>query len=113
MSVMFKKVLRDNEQSGTHILTLGGEYLVYNTLIALHDQEGGGLILKDVVNMDKQDDGAAIWLFYTNALQACLAEHNTVDLHFRLTFVVHFIFDEYSHFVCPKMAHSYFYRQPF
>ncbi len=96
-----QKVLRDNEQSGTHLLTLEGEYLVHRTLVDLRDQPGSGMVKKDVINTDKQDNGAAIRLYHSKALQACLrTDSNAVDPRFRGAFVIHFVFGELLRLSC-------------
>lgn len=88
-----RKVLRDNEQSGTHLLTLGDHYLAHATLVALRERPQSGLVKKDVEGTDKQDDGAAIRLYHSNALRACLANNGeSVDSPFSLVFVLHFVF---------------------
>lgn len=88
-----RKVLRDNEQSGTHLLTLGDHYLAHTTLVALQVHPQSGLVKKDVVGTDKQDDGAAIRLYHSNALRACFTiDGGSVNSQFALVFVLHFVF---------------------
>ncbi|KAG1737823.1 uncharacterized protein EDB91DRAFT_1035526, partial [Suillus paluster] len=53
-------------------LSVGNHCLTHQTLVALRKEPNSGMVKKDVENMDKQDDGAAIRLFHSNALQACL-----------------------------------------
>lgn len=88
------KVLRDNEQSGTHLLSMGDEFLAYITLVELRDQPDSGLVKKDVEGTDKQDDGAAIRLFHSNALSACLSG-DSLQPQFRFAFILHFMFGTY------------------
>ena len=87
-----QKVLRDNEQSGTHLLSLGDNVLTHDTLVCLQKEPGSGMVQKDVLNTDKQDDGASIRVFHSNALQVCLSSAKEVKPEYRMAFVVHFIF---------------------
>ncbi|GJF00922.1 hypothetical protein PsYK624_172260 [Phanerochaete sordida] len=89
-----QKVLRNNEQSGTHCLSLNENVLTHDTLVSLQKEKGSGMVLKDVVNTDKQDDGAAIRLFHSNALAACMNAEGTIDPQYRMAFAVHFVFGE-------------------
>lgn len=101
-----RKVLRDNEQSGTHLLTMGDHFLAHNTLVALREQTNSGMVKKDVIGTDKQDDGAAIRLFHSNALRACLVpSQETVDPRFTLLFPVNFAFGMSPYYFC--MLHTF------
>ncbi|KAG1842884.1 hypothetical protein DFJ58DRAFT_844539 [Suillus subalutaceus] len=75
-----QKVLRNNKQSGTHLLSAGNYCLTHQTLVALCKEPNSGMVKKDVENTDKQDDGAAIRLFHSNALRACLMGDDIVNI---------------------------------
>jgi hypothetical protein len=63
-----QKVLQNNKQSGTHLLSVGNHCLTHQTLVVLCKEPNSGMVKKDVENTDKQDDGVAIRLFHSNAL---------------------------------------------
>lgn len=87
-----QKVLWNNEQSGTHLLSVGDHCLTHQTLVALRKEPNSGMVKKDVENTDKQDDGAAIQLFHSNALQACLmGDGQSIQKPYHLAFAVHFV----------------------
>lgn len=65
-----RKTCRNQPQHGTHTASLGTGYLVNRSLINLYDTGIAGLKLKDVQDVDKQDDGAARRLFHHIALSA-------------------------------------------
>ena len=65
-----RKTTRNQPQHGTHTASLGQGHLVYRTLVQLQSVSKCGLVLSDVHNVDKQDDGAARRLFHTAALKA-------------------------------------------
>ena len=44
---------------------MGPHYLMNRSLVDLYKMGEAGLTLKDVENVDKQDDGAARWVFHT------------------------------------------------
>ncbi|KAG2150840.1 hypothetical protein DEU56DRAFT_728609 [Suillus clintonianus] len=98
-----QKVLRNNEQSGTHLLSVGDHCLTHQTLVALRKEPNSGMVKKDVENTDKQDDGAAIRLFHSNALRACLTgDGQSIQKPYHLAFAVHFI--------CGELFDAYFKR---
>ncbi|KAG2108271.1 uncharacterized protein F5147DRAFT_652986 [Suillus discolor] len=63
-----QKVLRNNEQSGTCLLSVGNHCLTHQTLVTLWEEPNSGMVKKDVENTDKHNDRAAIRLFHSNAL---------------------------------------------
>ena len=65
-----RKTTRNQPQHGTHTASLGQGHLVYRTLVQLQSVSKCGLVLSDVHNVDKQDDGAARRLFHTAAFKA-------------------------------------------
>ena len=67
-----KKTARNQPQYGTHTASLGAGHLVNRSFIDLLHLFESGLVLRDVENVDKQDDGAARRIFHTNALKAML-----------------------------------------
>lgn len=87
-----QKVLRNNEQSGTRLLSVGDHCLTHQTLVALRKEPNSGMVKKYVENTDKQDDGAAIRLFHSNALEACLmGDGQSIQKPYHLAFAVHFV----------------------
>ncbi|KAG2345621.1 hypothetical protein BDR05DRAFT_974960 [Suillus weaverae] len=92
-----QKVLRNNEQSGTHLLSVGDHCLTHQTLVALRKEPNSGMVKKDVENTDKQDDGAAIRLFHSNALRACLTVRAAMRAKFFLQLWHNHITDKSKH----------------
>ncbi|KAI6011651.1 hypothetical protein EDC04DRAFT_2609818 [Pisolithus marmoratus] len=64
------KTSHNQPQHGTHTASLGIGFLVNWSLIDLCNSVGSGLVKQDVVNVDKQDDGAARHLYTHQALYA-------------------------------------------
>jgi hypothetical protein len=67
-----KKTARNQPQYDTHTASLGAGHLVNQSFIDLLHLFESGLVLWDIENVDKQDDGAARQIFHTNALKAML-----------------------------------------
>ena len=65
-----QKMFCNQNQYGMHTASMGAGYIVNVSLVALYDTGEAGLVLKDVENVDKQDDGAARCIFHTVALDA-------------------------------------------
>ncbi|KAF9245412.1 hypothetical protein BU15DRAFT_41271 [Melanogaster broomeanus] len=65
-----RKTSRNQPQHGTHTASLGVGYIVNRSLVNLYEIHGSGLMLRDVENVDKQDDGAARRLYAYTALDA-------------------------------------------
>ncbi|KAF8195480.1 hypothetical protein BJ912DRAFT_900722 [Pholiota molesta] len=66
-----RKTCRNQPQYGTHTASLGVGYLVNQSLVDVYNTPSrGGLIYRDVSNVDKQDDGAARRMFHYDALLA-------------------------------------------
>jgi len=63
---------------GTHTASMGTGFLVNRSLVDLFEIEGSGLQLKDVENVDKQDDGAARRVYHLVALTATTILENGV-----------------------------------
>ncbi|KAG2090511.1 hypothetical protein BD769DRAFT_1395807 [Suillus cothurnatus] len=78
-----QKVLWNNKQSGTHLLSVGNHCLTHQTLVVLCKEPNSGMVKKDVENTDKQDDGS-------------------IQKPYHLAFVVHFI--------CGELFDAYFKR---
>lgn len=69
-----RKTCRNQPQYGTHTASLGVGFLVNHSFVDLYGKEGSGLQLRDVDNVDKQDDGAARRIFHSKALRAATLE---------------------------------------
>ena len=65
-----RKTCRNQPQYGTHTASLGVGYLVNQSLVDLYHLPGSGLVVRDVENVDKQDDGAARRIFHLNSFAA-------------------------------------------
>lgn len=90
-----QKTLHNQKQYGMHTASMGVGYVVNASLVALYDTGLAGLVLKDVENVDKQDDGAARRLFHTVALDATTTVDdgvNKIRSGFHGLFVYIFIF---------------------
>src|SRR5882762_1784199 len=73
-----RKTGRNQPQYGTHTASMGTGFLVNRSLVDLFEIEGSGLQLKDVENVDKQDDGAARRVYHLVALTATTILENGV-----------------------------------
>ncbi|KAG1760747.1 hypothetical protein EDD22DRAFT_954658 [Suillus occidentalis] len=67
-----RKTCRNQPQHGTHTASLGVGFLVNKSLIDLQKTGISGLVTRDVVDVDKQDDGAAQRMFHVAALLAAV-----------------------------------------
>lgn len=73
-----RKTGRNQPQYGTHTARMGAGFLVNRLLVDLFETEVSGLVLKDIENVDKQDDGAAHRVFHIIALKATTVLENGV-----------------------------------
>ncbi|KDQ56779.1 hypothetical protein JAAARDRAFT_207846 [Jaapia argillacea MUCL 33604] len=92
-----RKTCRNQPQHGTHTASLGRGYLVNRSLVDLYETGTAGLVLRDVQDVDKQDDGAARRMFHPVALTAATTEEHgkrEVKDDFIGLFVYLFIFGE-------------------
>ncbi|EMD33802.1 hypothetical protein CERSUDRAFT_76503 [Gelatoporia subvermispora B] len=95
-----RKTARNQPQHGTHTASLGRGYLVNRSLVQLYTVRNSGLVQRDVVDVDKQDDGAARRLFHHTALAAttydddgrCFIKDELLGLHVYL-FILGELFD--------------------
>lgn len=69
-----RKTCRNQPQHGTHTASLGKGYVVNRSFIQLYETGISGLQLRDVQDVDKQDDGAARRMFHHMALSATTTE---------------------------------------
>jgi hypothetical protein len=94
-----QKTSRNQPQYGTHTASMGAGYLTHRSLVDLFETGDSGLVLKDVENVDKQDDGAARRVFHTVALEATtVVEHDIRIIRegFLGLFVYLFMFGEHQ-----------------
>ena len=86
-----KKNGRNAIHSGARLLVLGSHTVWYDQIYQLAQEENSALYIRDVVNVDKQDDGAAYRVFCSTFLAQCqynvCLDHNKMAL-----FVYLFIF---------------------
>ncbi|KAF5372671.1 hypothetical protein D9615_009847 [Tricholomella constricta] len=66
-----RKTARNQAQHGTKTASMGVGHFVNKSLVDLCSTPGSGMMLRDVKDTDKQDDGAARRLFHHSALTAC------------------------------------------
>ncbi|KAF9526823.1 hypothetical protein CPB83DRAFT_837122 [Crepidotus variabilis] len=71
-----RKTARNQPQYGTHTASLGVGHLVNQSLVGLYETGAAGLVVRDVANVDKQDDGAARRVFHHQALEAYTTKDN-------------------------------------
>ncbi|EIW59893.1 uncharacterized protein TRAVEDRAFT_122203 [Trametes versicolor FP-101664 SS1] len=69
-----RKTCRNQPQHGTHTASLGKGYVVNRSFLQLYETGISGLQLRDVQDVDKQDDGAARRMFHPMALAATTIE---------------------------------------
>jgi hypothetical protein len=72
------KTGQNQPQYRTHTASMGAGFLTNRSLVDLFETGQSGLVLKDVENVDKQDDGAACRAFHTVALEATTLVENGV-----------------------------------
>jgi hypothetical protein len=88
-----RKTARNNFTYGTHLLTLGNSYLCHSVLMELLKIDNCPLYVKDVYNVEKQDDGAARRLFISSIFSLLVDEKGQlVDEKFEGFWVLSFIF---------------------
>lgn len=66
-----RKTGRNQPQHGTKTASLGEGFVVNHSLVELCEMPDWGMYHADVVNVDKQDDGAARQFYHPKALRAC------------------------------------------
>ncbi|EIW73938.1 hypothetical protein CONPUDRAFT_78411 [Coniophora puteana RWD-64-598 SS2] len=66
-----EKNCRNGEENGVCVLTVGNHLIASSILISLQKWPGNRMIEKDIINTNKQDEGAAIRLHHSNVLLAC------------------------------------------
>lgn len=81
-----RKTCRNQPQHGTHTCSLGRGVVVNRSLLQLYETGCAGLQLRDVQDVDKQDDGAARRLFHHMALLAMTFENDDGHLEVRAEF---------------------------
>lgn len=65
-----RKTSRNQPQHGTKTASMGIGHLINKSLVDLCNAPDSGLMMRDVQDVDKQDDGAARRLFHHTALAA-------------------------------------------
>lgn len=96
-----RKTSQNQLQYRTHTASMGNGVVTNRSLVDLFETNESGLVLKDVKNVDKQDDGAACHVFHTVALDACTVLQDGVhNIHegFLGLFVYLFVFG--AQFIC-------------
>lgn len=74
-----RKTARNQPQHGTHTASFGVGFLVNRSLINIYALSGSGLQLRDVDNVDKQDDGAARRIFHINVLDSLVGKEDPLS----------------------------------
>lgn len=95
-----KKTLRDNCLSGAVPITIGNGMITYQNVLNLLSIESG-LLRSDIINSDKQDDGAAVRFFSADVIQAMIGEDNTIAEDEKGLLVFLSIFGQSECYVCP------------
>jgi len=86
-----KKNGRNAIHSGARLLVLGEDTVRYDQIYQLAQEENSALYIRDVINVDKQDDGAAYRVFCSIFLDQC--QNNGCLNHDKTTlFIYLFIF---------------------
>ncbi|PKY35076.1 hypothetical protein RhiirB3_501086 [Rhizophagus irregularis] len=91
-----KKTARNQLHSGARLLVLGNNVMLYRHLLTLAQAKNHAIYIRDVVNVDKQDDGAAYRLFHSDVLEQMYQnelENNEMQSLFVYLFVLGYIFD--------------------
>jgi len=86
-----KKNGRNNVHSGARLLILGNDTVRYDQILSLAKEPNSALFMRDVINVDKQDDGAAFRFFSSTVLMQCQKDGNIESEKLGL-FVYLFIF---------------------
>jgi len=86
-----KKNGRNNVHSGARLLILGKDTVRYDQILTLAKDDNSALYMRDVINVDKQDDGAAFRFFSSTLLKQC-QKNGIVDSDKLGLFVYLFIF---------------------
>ena len=66
-----KKTAKNQIHYRTRLITFGNSTVRYDQLCDLAKKENSGLCIRDVYNVDKQDDGAAFRVFHSRLLGMC------------------------------------------
>lgn len=88
-----RKTVRNNFCYGTHLLTIGEDWVCHAILMELLKLDDCPLYMRDVYNPEKQDDGAARRLFLPGLLSILVNENGELlNKNFRGFFVLGFVF---------------------
>ncbi|GES93834.1 hypothetical protein GLOIN_2v1777971 [Rhizophagus clarus] len=93
-----RKTARNQLHSGARLLVLGNNVILYRHLLTLAQAKDHAIYIRDVVNVDKQDDGAAYRLFHSDILEQIYQnemENNEMRSLFVYLFVLGDLFDSY------------------
>ena len=83
-----KKTAHNQLHSGVRLLVLGNNVILYRHLLTLAQAENHAIYIRDVVNVDKQDDGAAYRLFHSDVLeQICQNEQENNEMQSLLIYL--------------------------
>ena len=86
-----KKNGRNAIHSGARLLVLGNYTVRYDQIYQLAQEENSALYIRDVINVDKQDDSAAYRVFCSKLLTQCQS-NGCLDNNKTALFVYLFIF---------------------
>ncbi|KDQ15062.1 hypothetical protein BOTBODRAFT_174240 [Botryobasidium botryosum FD-172 SS1] len=101
------KTIHNNMHYGTHLMTMGKDYMCHAVLMSLLRLENCPLYVRDVFNPEKQDDRAARRLFLAVLLLLLVDEDDKlIDEKYEGFFVLSFIFGEFfDSWINPQMSH--------
>ncbi|GBB85928.1 hypothetical protein RclHR1_12370004 [Rhizophagus clarus] len=93
-----KKTARNQLYLGVRLLILGNNVILYRHLLTLAQAKNHAIYIRDIINVDKQDDGAAYRLFHLDVLEQIYQselENNEMQSLFVYLFVLGDLFDSY------------------
>lgn len=88
-----RKSARNALFSGARFLTLGHYVATYDQVLDMCEQDDSVLYKKDVINCDRQDDGASYRLFCSSLLSQVMNSNSSENIRYRL-FVYLFVIGE-------------------
>jgi hypothetical protein len=93
-----KKTARNQIHYETRLITFGNSTVCYDQLCDLVKKENSGLCIRDVYNVDKQDDGAVFHVFHSRLLEMC-QDNGVINLGKLSLFVYLFILGKIIKFI--------------
>lgn len=79
-----RKSARNALFSGARLLTLGHYVATYDQILDICEQDDSVLYKKDVINCDRQDDGASYRLFCSSLLNQVMSSNDSKNIRYGL-----------------------------